>query len=322
MQDMSVCILYHLLLLDRSVCGNMASISTLFTVCLVICISAGNANKDFVSLECSVKNVGQYGQESLLMCVIHTTQEVRNPEIRVVTWRKDGQNEPLLVFHEMKTNSKSGYKFAEPSWNNRNLNVSLLIANTKVTDHGGYTCTVITDSGTCRRQTTLDVAAKYNTPTITSIPARIPQGADATLICKTDGGFPKGQLRWFDNYKTDWTKSSEMTFEETKDGLYHLSSKLTLKSGSIFKYTCVVYNASEEKVDEAKFDPEPNPGPSTGDQVATSLKLESKIVAPVVVIGSLIVGLLLALLFIKWRSRRERQLVCTEDTERGNMDTD
>ncbi|XP_067353526.1 cell surface glycoprotein CD200 receptor 1 isoform X2 [Channa argus] len=300
----------------RSVYGNMASISTLLLICLFISIIPGYANTDFINLKCNANSVGQFGQQSLLVCVIHTTQEVSNPEIRVVTWWKVGVKKPLVLFYEGKTTSTTGYKFAEPSWNNKNMNVSLLIANTEVANDGDYTCNVITDSGSSNSKTHLQVTAKYSPPIITT-PKRIHQGADGFVICNSEGGYPKGQLRWFDEFNTDWTKSSEMVANKTKNGLFHLSSTLTLKSGSIFKYTCVVYNASGEKVNEANFDPDPNSGSSTGDghEEPVHYKLESKVVAPVVVIGSLIVGLLITLLLLRWRSRRDHTEIPRCDEE-------
>lgn len=98
-------------------------------------------------------------------------------------------------------------------------------------------------------------AAKYSAPTIKPSPETITLNTDGTLKCQSDGGYPKGQLRWFDEHNIEWTKSSEMMAEKTERSLFHLSSTLTLLRGSIFsKYTCVVFNASGGKEDEATFE--------------------------------------------------------------------
>lgn len=98
-------------------------------------------------------------------------------------------------------------------------------------------------------------AAKYSAPTINPSPETITRNTDGALTCQSDGGYPEGKLRWFDEHGVEWTKSSEMTATPTERGLFHLSSTLTLLRGSIFsKYTCVVYNASGGKEDEAAFE--------------------------------------------------------------------
>lgn len=100
--------------------------------------------------------------------------------------------------------------------------------------------------------------AKYSEPIISSIPEKITPGSNGELTCETHGGYPKGDIRWFVNDNTDWTKSSKMEVKGAQDGLLHLSSKLPLLHGSIFsKYTCIVYNATGGKEAEAVFIPDP-----------------------------------------------------------------
>lgn len=101
--------------------------------------------------------MGQYGQQSLLECVVKTTRD--DAEIRVVTWKKEGADDPLLVFHRGEMLPKGG-TFAEPSWNARNMNVSLLISNTAVEDEGDYKCMVLTDSGEGSGKTSLKVTGE------------------------------------------------------------------------------------------------------------------------------------------------------------------
>ncbi|XP_078136454.1 CD276 antigen homolog isoform X2 [Sander vitreus] len=300
----------------------MASIDILlfFTA---IYIRTVNTQAAFVNVECQAENVGQYGQQSLLQCVIKTTQDVADPEIRVVVWKKEGlekqvKNNPLLLFNRGEMNLKPGYSFAEPSWNERNMNVSLLITNTAVEQEGDYTCSVITNSGDGSSSTSLKVTAKYNKPTIHSNPETIPLNTDVTLMCSSDGGYPKGQLRWFDENNMEWTKSSQMEAKPTEIGLFHLSSKLSLLKGSIFtKYTCKVFNASGDKEEEATFEVQHDVTP--GSQKMEDLGPASKIVAPVVVIGSLIVGLLLALLIYRKRSQRGHCVLTARAYDDGDL---
>lgn len=119
-------------------------------------------------MECKSVNVGQYGQQSMLDCVVKTSQDVKDATIRVVTWKKKGVNGTLLVFYNDRTEVQRGYTFAEPSWNDRNMNISLLITNTAVVNSGDYVCTVNTDSGDSVSSTSLRVTGKSLQPLLTT----------------------------------------------------------------------------------------------------------------------------------------------------------
>lgn len=98
-------------------------------------------------------------------------------------------------------------------------------------------------------------AAKYSVPTIHPTPETITQNTGGSLMCRSSGGYPKGQLRWFDEHNMEWTKSAKMEVKQAEDGLFNLSSELSLLQGSTFsKYTCKVFNASGGKEDEATFE--------------------------------------------------------------------
>lgn len=116
-------------------------------------------------MECKSENLGQYGQRSLLECVIRPTQD-SDVEIRIVTWKKEGAETPMLVFNRGETTLWPRSSFAEQSWNNRNMNVSLLITNTAVQDEGVYTCMVMTDSGDQTVHTSLKVTGESLQPSV------------------------------------------------------------------------------------------------------------------------------------------------------------
>ncbi|XP_042341096.1 uncharacterized protein LOC121942072 isoform X2 [Plectropomus leopardus] len=286
---------------------NMASRGILFAVFAICIISKGNTS--FVHVKCKDISVGRHGQQSLLECVVKTNEDVKEVTIKTVIWKKEGDDSPILFFHSKNTGLKPGYSFAEPSWNVRNTNVSLLIANTALQHEGNYTCYVMTDSGDGKSGISLKVTAKYNKPVIRYNSA----AKNETLICESDGGYPKGQIGW-----VDWTKSSRMQAERTESGLFHLSSKLPLQSGSTFpSYTCIVFNASGGKEEETTFVfPTPEKYKELGGDPA-KVYLATKIVAPVVVIGSLLVGLLLVLIF-RGRFRGDHGRVPNCDVEEGN----
>ncbi|XP_029015732.1 uncharacterized protein zgc:174863 isoform X2 [Betta splendens] len=303
----------------------MASIFTLFSAAVAVSVGFGDAQNEFVWVECK-SNTGRFGHQSMLDCVIKTSEEVVDPKILTVTWRKAGDEDPLLVFNRGKLSSTKGYSFAQRSWNDKNMNISLLIANTEIQHEGEYTCRVFTDSGVGQKETKLSVTAAYKEPIITSNPMRFQQGQNLILTCATEGGFPQGELRWYVDKKTDWTKSATFQATPGPDGRFKLSSTLELLQGSTFStYTCVVFNASNGKEEEVTFDINKSL-PIHGPEPTEPLFNHSKWVAPVVVIGSLIVGLLL-LLFFRRRCQSEHETVPNAppydddeapDVEKGN----
>ncbi|XP_039469717.1 uncharacterized protein zgc:174863 isoform X2 [Oreochromis aureus] len=300
-------------------------IAFIFTVLCICAVKSGG----FIKVECKAENVGQYGQQSVLECVIKTSTDVNDPTIRTVAWKKltspEDEGDLVLGFNRGKLDQpKRGYRFAEPLWNEKNMNVSLLITNTAVKDDGYYKCIVITDSGDNSMVTTLKVQARYSVPTVHSIPEIIVPNTDSTLICESRGGYPNGTLRWFDEEKHEWTKSSEMEATQSDDGLFQLTSRLSLLGGSTFpKYTCAVFNASGGKEDEKTFETNIPPSSSRGSEELphSGSGYPSKVVAPLVVIGSLIVGLLLLLLYRK-RSQSGHGPVSTDVEEGYNSPDD
>lgn len=94
-------------------------------------------------------------------------------------------------------------------------------------------------------------AAKYNFPTLILEPET--ENAHQTLVCKSDGGYPQGQLRWFDQNKNKSTQDTVFEVKQAKSGLFELSSKLRLKKESITGYTCAVFSSNGTKVHEVTF---------------------------------------------------------------------
>ncbi|XP_017283187.1 cell surface glycoprotein CD200 receptor 4 isoform X2 [Kryptolebias marmoratus] len=300
----------------------MASCGVLLYV-LGVCVFAGKAHC-FVELVCDNQSSGQFDHQSMLNCVIIPTQGTEDVNIQVVFWRNTKIKDPVLVFNSNEIKPKSGYKFAESSWNKTNMNVSLLITSTKVENEGEYTCYVITDSGEARSKTRLSVTAKYDEPKVTLIKKIDIPNADKALICTASGGYPLGQIRWFDNANTEWTKGAKLKVKKMDNGLLELSSKLPLWPASTFpEYTCVVYNSSGQKEhesvikldapDDAKESPTQEYIYEVSDSKASANT--SSIVAPILVIGSLIVGLLLALLIYRRRANHPHMKSPTEDPD-------
>ncbi|KAM9769557.1 uncharacterized protein ACNS7B_004138 isoform 2-T2 [Menidia menidia] len=284
----------------------MASRGT-FIILITVMFAAKSA-QSFVKVDCEETNVGQHGHQSMLKCVVQPTQDQASDfEIQAIIWTKVEMEKPLLVYDntDLKTMLQR-YRLAEEPQNKKH-NVSLLITDTKAADDGEYTCTVVTDVGDNTQTTRLTVRAIYSEPTIKLSNVKKTPNTDKSLICKSEGGFPKGELRWFDEHEVDWTKSATFEAKKMENGLFQLISSLPLLPLSTFNsYTCVVFNSSGIEVHKTTIQLEqvsPEPGTGTRDD----LILPSKVVAPVVVIGSLIVGLLLLLVFLRRRSQLARR---------------
>lgn len=99
-------------------------------------------------MQCKPETRGQYGQKSVLDCMVKTSEEVEDPQFILVSWRKKDTKQLLVHFYNGQMMQLPGYSFAEPSWNNKNMNVSLLVSNTSVQDEGTYSCELMLDSGT------------------------------------------------------------------------------------------------------------------------------------------------------------------------------
>nr|XP_029138483.1 neural cell adhesion molecule 2-like isoform X1 [Labrus bergylta] len=235
----------------------MASAGFLLLTLAVLNSIGSSQGYAFVEIHCKTQNIGQYEQESRLDCVIHYSErdvvDVEDPEIMVVIWRKEGVEEPVLKYNHGKLTSLPGYSFAEPSWNNKNVNVSLLIHKTAVKDEGVYTCYVFTNSGFNKNQTRLSVTAKYGVPTIQPQPQDIDLNTDGSLTCKSTG-YPKGRLSWFDKDDNALLEQPEVEVLKTENGLFLLSSTLKIQGGSAFsQYTCKVFNARGDEEVEKSF---------------------------------------------------------------------
>ncbi|XP_028313947.1 LOW QUALITY PROTEIN: butyrophilin subfamily 1 member A1 [Gouania willdenowi] len=275
-----------------------------------------------VNVDCTKENIGVFGQQSMLECVVTCKIKGKYPKILTVVWKKDGDDDPLLKYDNGKLEHSPRYSLAVPSWNGNNMNVSLLITNTEMADEEDYTCMVITNSGSKTSLTSLKLKAKYNQPTIELSDEKNDPNDEKSLICRTDGGYPRGELRWFSG-NDEWTKSSKMEANKMKNGLFSITSRLPLLPGSTFppQYTCVVYNASGSIEDAATFEVD-------GVMGASNMKSSNaNVVAPMVTIGSLLVGLLLLLVFRRkfFQCKRRMDYTRDEDIEEGeleNMKTD
>ncbi|XP_075905581.1 uncharacterized protein LOC142903441 [Nelusetta ayraudi] len=303
----------------------MASIG--FSLILpIILISLGNAY-NFLKLNCNENQVAQFGQDSLLECVLKTSIEVQDLKILYMAWMRyshdNSEPDVVLEFRDGKPYPSKGYSFAEPFWDNKNRNMSLIITKAAVEHEGFYECTVVTNSGSSNspKMTSFNVTAKFSEPKIEFKPAKNSKNVKGMLECNSTG-YPKGQLRWFDKDHGEWTNNATMDSRTMEDGLSQLSSRLPLQSGSLLPFTCAAFSAAGHRENESVFNLSdlPNPaGKNIGSSAADPVPAV-QIAAPLVVIGSLIVGLLMAMLIYKVCNKRRYngRIIIQADVEEGD----
>lgn len=290
--------------------------SSVVVMVLVICplvISAVRPSKDLWDLEC-LPTVGIVGQTTVISCSIRSITDI---EVVAVTLTKATQEKPVLEI--LPNGEKSGdQRF---SLENLKLGPSLQISNTVFSDEGKYLYHVFTDTGDKKIQISLSITAKYKNPNTSTWPTAVTEGGPVNLYCNATDGYPAGFIHWFDRSGTNWTVNSELTkFSMDTNGLKSvaLSSKLTFKSIdlSLAPFRCIVLNSkyaqdgeSTLRITSAMRDPNEESSPSN----------TTNIVAGVMVIGSLIVGLLFALLCFRKRNVKHYETGKTDDDlETGN----
>lgn len=179
---------------------------------------------------------------------------------------------------------------------------SLKITNTMFSDEGNYDYRVVTDRGEQTVRLSITVTANYSAPVTSTWPETLINGGPADLYCNATEGYPAGYIHWFDKTGTNWTINSVLR-KVPKDTngrkSVALSSKLTFKSinKDLEPFICIVFNSKHVKDGESTIK---SPIFSPEDPEKNVLEPDTtKIIAGVMVIGSLIVGLLFALLFFR-----------------------
>ncbi|KAL4647980.1 hypothetical protein GN956_G8926 [Arapaima gigas] len=268
-----------------------------FFAVVLPCVFAG-----LIKLECDKENTGIYGQSSMINCLVKGASDVT---IIMVLWKKS--EKLLFMFYDGHTTFEdSGFHFAEPNWNQNNMNVSLLVKNTQIADAGQYECEVVSDSGEDKKQPDLQVRAIYSKQVMSSLPEKdIKENMEVTLFCNASGGYPAGSIHWFDEYGTNWTKSSELNKVVENDKRVTLLSKFAIlqAASTSSKYKCVLYDSNGIKQDEVIHDL-----PFVPVEPPLEKRMENRntvaITAVVVVVGSLACGVLVLMLLQRRRSAK------------------
>ncbi|KAK7155207.1 hypothetical protein R3I93_009987 [Phoxinus phoxinus] len=268
----------------------MSSVMVMVLVIISLFIPAVRPSQDLWKLEC-LPTVGIVAETTVINC---NFKDIPKIEIVAVTLKNATDNKQIFFKHE---DEKSG----DPRLSLLALGPSLQISDTKFSDEGDYLYRVITDRGETTVQLRITITATYKNLNSSTWPINVTDGGPVNLYCNATDGYPAGFIHWFDHSGTNWTINSELTkASKDIDGLKSvaLSSKLTFKSINLDlgPFRCIVLNSKYMQVGESTLQ-------ITSARIS-SIKGSSEtstthIVAGVMVIGSLIVGLLCALLIFR-----------------------
>ncbi|KAJ8251657.1 hypothetical protein GJAV_G00223720 [Gymnothorax javanicus] len=250
-------------------------------------------------LECPAVNLGIHGQDLRIRCSVSVSSGLN---IFGALWKRVHLGGPLSTVSFLGTKGGDGSHF-ESGWSKSRMEAWLLVKNIQVDDSGRYTCFVLTNRGSLHTSTSLSVIARYSKPTIWSEPERdIKDDMEVSVFCRAQGGFPRGTIHWFDQYGTNWTRSSETEALERRDGLFDLTSEYHLRRAHSLSpgYRCCVIQGDGSKEEETEI---LLAFRDSGKQVQRWSN--NSIVAIIVVAGSLTTGLLFLVLLQRRRPQSE-----------------
>ncbi|XP_073708072.1 uncharacterized protein [Garra rufa] len=265
-------------------------------------------------LDCPSSTVAIAGQTTVIRCHFRGIKDI---SIFAVFLTKDTQDKTTFEMYRDKNSGDPRF-----SLENQKMGPSLQISETMFSDEGQYSYRVVTDSGDKEVEFSISVTAKYKDPITSTWPQTVTEGKLADLYCNATDGYPAGFIHWFDRSGTNWTMNSELIkVRNDSNGVKSvaLSSKLTFKSIdiNIAPFRCIVFNSKYVQDGESTLEIQSAIREETKDSSGSNT---TNIVAGVMVIGSLIVGLLFALLCFRKRNAQhyEQGKASEDDLENGD----
>ncbi|XP_061524528.1 CD276 antigen [Phycodurus eques] len=121
-------------------------------------------------------------------------------------------------------------------------NASLLLRKVVVADEGSFTCFVrVKEYGSSALF--LQVAAPYSKPIVTLEPeSNLRPGEEVALTCMAYGGYPEADVTWQDGGGRNLTENVTTSVVANEEGLFSLTSVLTVVLEPNSTYTCRLIN--------------------------------------------------------------------------------
>lgn len=268
----------------------------LFVLLAMWSVCVGKETGSLFSIRCQPA-VGVVGEVTDISCSIQSNTP-DTISIYLIVLTRVGEKEALFTFdpYEKRMSGEPRFQVTDKT--------SFQLSNTRLSDEGEYKYHIRTNQGGKETKFTISVTAKYREPVISSKQEKIENDGAADLLCQVSGGYPAGNIHWFDQSNTNWTNSATLQKTQGDDGLYNLSSTLSYRrfDTSWAPFKCVVLNSKYEE--EGRSTSNLKISGSVNTQEGANNSVVKNSVAAVVVIGSLIVGLLIVILFKRKHVRR------------------
>ncbi|XP_041092669.1 butyrophilin subfamily 1 member A1-like [Polyodon spathula] len=124
-------------------------------------------------------------------------------------------------------------------------NVSLQLSSVRVSDEGRYECYVVSSQWFTDSPINLKVTAQGSSPRITLLGL---QGGGVSLLCESEGWFPKPKLQWRNVKDADLTGRAVLTEKQGTDGLFTLQSSLQISQQEADGIICLVRHGEEKRI--------------------------------------------------------------------------
>ncbi|XP_041092668.1 butyrophilin subfamily 1 member A1-like [Polyodon spathula] len=183
----------------------------------------------------------------LLPCHLSPAVSAEGLEVR---WVKVGDEHPVHAYAkgaDLEGKQSPGYRgrthlFKEELGTG---NVSLQLSSVRVSDEGSYQCYVLSSSWFSESTMNLMVTGQGSSPRITLLGL---QGGGVSLLCESEGWFPKPKLQWRNVKDADLTGRAVLTEKQGTDGLFTLLSSLQISQQEADGIICLVRHGEEKRI--------------------------------------------------------------------------
>ncbi|XP_058848205.1 butyrophilin-like protein 2 [Acipenser ruthenus] len=197
------------------------------SLCLLSFLYIASAEMTLMELELNNSVIARYNESVLLHC---KAVSKGNMTLLLFEWLRP----PNTILYKFRKGHETQHS-PRISWVKQGFEVSLTINQLKPSDEGNYTCKVRTGHGMKFKNVTVELEAPYSD----SSPDCMIQVKE--LTCVFSGGYPKGEIHWFDEEGNNVTDRASNNCSETGEGLFNISSSYHIGNHSSHSYNCSLW---------------------------------------------------------------------------------
>ncbi|XP_034535165.1 butyrophilin subfamily 3 member A2-like isoform X2 [Notolabrus celidotus] len=189
------------------------------------------------------------GDDVILPCHLQPSISASS---QTVVWTKPGLNPKYIHIHK---NGKQVQEYQNPSYKHRTRlfmdelrdgNVSLKISSLQTSDAGTYLC--ILEQNQMEASVQLEVGA-VSTPSIEVVSEKT---GSLVLQCRSNGWYPEPEVLWLDD-KGNILSAEHPETLKGPDGLYSVSSRVTVEMRESNFFTCRVHQRNIKQTRETQL---------------------------------------------------------------------